>query len=143
MAKYNLTPEQRQAKSDAAKALVAAGKFGGRQPGAGRPSRKKLALAKIAEEAEKHSTQMVEALEAGLDARQPASVRVATVKEWTKMERDYHDIQAREEADMEAKATNVLLEELIGRIFKLKDLGALPAAVEEILDVEIVSEEDG
>lgn len=116
-----------------AKELVAKGKFGGRQPGAGRP-KKKRASELVAERATIESESIVAAFRDGLSPLNPASVRVNAAREWLKIEQAEADLQLREERQLEGLSTAQLVEMISGRIQRIHDIGELTPELAGLLN---------
>jgi DNA invertase Pin-like site-specific DNA recombinase len=136
---YEISDEERQRRSDAAKAAFAAGKFGGPQPGSGRPKTKKSANELVSARIAGIADQVFEALESGLDPELAASVRVNTAKEMLKIERDNRELDLKEKSyeDMTAKE---LQENLVEKLMRAVKSGNLPAGM--FLELESVEEPD-
>lgn len=133
MGRLNLSEEERRRRSELAKRLHSQGKFGGAQPGSGRP-RKKRASEIVADEAARMADKMIQAFDDALDKKNPASVRVQAAKELLKIERDEAELQLKEEQALEGMTTRQLIELITNRMGKIKELG--PADLIDVLDLE-------
>jgi hypothetical protein len=134
MGTLNLSPEERKRRSDAAKALVAAGKIGGPRPGSGRP-RKKRASELVAEAAESEAKTMIDTLRQTMAPGNPANVRQNAVKLWLDIEQKEESLR-REEDSWSALSMEQLLEAAAEKLARLH--GSIPGTYEDMDDVELV-----
>lgn len=127
MAKRELTPEERARRSELARRLHAEGKFGGPQPGSGRP-RKQRAAQMVAEAAkERENAQlMIQALRDGLDPEKSSlPTRLQATRDWIKIEKDEDELQMKEEIAFEGLQRDQIARELAERLSKLVESGHL------------------
>lgn len=115
--KLSLTPEQKRERSERAKRLVKEGKFGGPQPGAGRP-RKKRASEIVAEKARDRAGEIVEAFE-DLIENGPPAVRLQAAKDWLLIEQKEAELALKEERFGEDMSEDELRELVINRLAKI------------------------
>lgn len=136
---YEITAAERERRSLAAKAAFAAGKFGGAQPGSGRPKTKKSANEQVSLRIAGIADKVFDALEAGLDPELSAGVRVNTAKEILKIERDNRELDLKEKTyeDMSAKE---LQDNLVEKLWRAVQSGNLPTGM--FLELESVEEPD-
>src|SRR5580765_6877984 len=116
-----LTPEERERRSQRAKELNAQGKFGGPQPGSGRP-RKKRASELVAEEAEKHSTEIVAAFLRGVRDGD-AKTAVMAAEKWLGVENKEATLQLQEQKQLDSMSREDLIVMLAEGFSKLKKHG--------------------
>lgn len=136
--KLALTEEQKKERSERAKKLVAEGKIGGPQPGAGRP-RKKRASEIVAEKARDRANDIVAAFEELIEAGPPA-VRLQAAKDWLLIEQKEAELAIKEERAFEDLSEDQLKELIITRLAKIqaaKDVEKLEGSI----TVEPVGEE--
>lgn len=130
------TPERRQAKREEAKRLIAEGKFGGRQPGAGRP-RIKTVSEVIAEEAQKDGKKIYRELQQMVLNNKSHGIKLGAIDRILKAEQDVLKNMRDDERDIASLGgkdlQNALFEELValGADIDLSD-----EDIEEITDVE-------
>ena len=135
----NYSPEEIQRRKDLAAKLVKEGKFGGPQPGSGRPPTKRRAAQAIAEAANNEVNGLIAALKAGIDPKQPASVRVATAEKWINMERQESELKLKEDRQLEDMSADDLRKLIASRFAGLKAGGAadfFDVDADEILELE-------
>jgi hypothetical protein len=102
-------------------------KFGGPQPGAGRP-RKKRAAEIVADEARKEANKIIAALKDSLDPMNPASVRLQGAKQWLDIENKEAALQLqedREDRELQKMDQDELLERVGEAFVRLASAGAL------------------
>lgn len=114
------TKEELQRRSDKAKELYAQGKFGGAQPGSGRPPIKRRAAQRVAEAAERASDDLIAAFRAGLDPSQPATVRVNTAREWITVERQERELSLKEEKSYDDMSAGELKKAIMAKFLRLE-----------------------
>jgi hypothetical protein len=137
MARRELSQEERQRRSDLARRLHAEGRFGGPQPGSGRPRKARAAqiVAEAAKETE-NAKLMIASLKDALQPGQPPTVRVQAAKTWLEIEQKEDALQLKEEVVFEGLQREQLQKELAERLLRLQDAGALP-----VIEAEVVREE--
>lgn len=128
-----LSEEELERRRQNALQLVKAGKLGGKQPGAGRP-RKKRASEIVAEKASQEAQKIAQAFEDALEPHNPASVRLTAAKEWLKVEQEEAKLQMEEEKHVNELQTNQLIDLITTKLQKIHEAGVL----ENIIDGEIV-----
>lgn len=108
--KLNLSPEQRKARSDAAKKKIAEGKLGGAENGAkgGRP-RKKRASQVVAEQAQENGAKIAKVFLDGMDDDNPHSIRMKAASEMIKIENNEAKLQIDEAEQMRKMDHNALV----------------------------------
>lgn len=122
-----LTKEERLSleRSERAKALHAQGKFGGPQPGSGRPRKKRaseLIAEKIADEAELFYDRLITIVRSGNDSNALAAMRDALkIEEQEQVRKD------RDKERVEDMARDELLILVAGKIQELAESGAIPS----------------
>jgi hypothetical protein len=123
-----LSDEERKRRSDQAKRLVAQGKFGGKQPGSGRP-RKKRASELVAERVSQHATEIWNEL---WDLRNDKSsaIRLKALVEMLDIEERERGVQVEEQKQLENKSRDELLTYVLEMRSSLQGQGALPFDVE-------------
>jgi hypothetical protein len=141
MGTYNLTPEERERRRQLAKSLVAQGKLGGRQPGAGRP-RKKRAAEVVAEEAQKEASKIVKAFQAALDPSQPAQIRLQAAKDWLAVEHKESVLQLQEDRDLQKLERDELVERVVTTFMRFADAGVLDSAIVNRLGPDVIDLND-
>lgn len=99
-------------------------KFGGPQPGSGRP-RKKRAAEAIAERAQQEHDKVARAIFSGLDPRNSPSVRVNTATKIIDIERKERELQLRE-SELDGKTDEEITELLINKLAEWTEAGKLP-----------------
>lgn len=135
-----ISDEERKRRSEMARELHAKGKFGGRQPGSGRP-KKKRASEIVAEQARAEAENIIEVFRDSIRSDNPASVRLNAAREWLKIEQAEADLQLREERQLEGLTTNQLIEMILGRLSRVQEFGGvLPSELAGLLDAS--DEED-
>lgn len=144
--KLDLTPEERQARSDRAKALVKEGKIGGPRPGSGRP-RKKRASEFVAEAARAHAKEIVEAYVDSISPTAPPAIRLQAANDWLKVEQTEAEIQMKEDRNFDNMSERELKELVMQRLLKIKQPGhevEEPTVIEaeEVIEIEEGEEEE-
>lgn len=133
--KYNLTPAERQRRSELAKELH--GKrdpitgrqlFGGPQPGSGRP-RKKRVTESLNEHIEQHADEIFESMLKALRSNKPF-VSLQAAKQMVEVSQMEMVHQAREERQLEDTPTEELVEIVASRLARLAESGAIPYDIE-------------
>jgi hypothetical protein len=119
-----ISDEERKRRSQMARELHAQGKFGGRQPGSGRP-KKKRASEIVAEQARVEAENIIEVFRDSIRSDNPASVRLNAAREWLKIEQSEADLQLREERQLEGLSTNQLVEMIMGRLTRVQEFGGV------------------
>lgn len=137
----NYSPEEIQRRKDLANELVRQGKFGGPQPGSGRPPTKRRAAQAIADAANQNVNQLIDAMKAGIDPKQPASVRVSTAEKWISMERQESELKLKEDRQLEDMSADDLRKLIASKFAGLKaggesDFFDIEVDEEEILEIE-------
>ena len=130
-----ISDEERERRSRAAKELVTQGKLGGRQPGAGRP-RVKRASEIVAEHASKKAKDIVEALDDALAENQPASIRMQAAKTYIEIENQSVKLNMEEERHIEDMQTSDLISYVESMITQLGYVRT--NSEDEIIDAELV-----
>ena len=130
---YNLSDEERAKRKARALELHKAGKFGGKQPGAG-PKPKKTASEIVAAKAAKEAKKIVAAFSDALEPHNPASVRVQAATQWIKLEQEEKKLKMEEERHVDQLQTNQLIEFIQERFDRLNDAGIL----RDVVDAEVV-----
>jgi len=133
--KMQISDEERERRSKAAKDLVTQGKLGGRQPGAGRP-RVKRASEIVAEHASKKAKDIVGALDDALAENQPASVRLQAVKTYIEIENQSVKLSMEEERHIEDMQTSDLISYVESMITQLGYVRT--NSEDEVIDAELV-----
>lgn len=138
-----LSEAERLRRSEVAKRLHAEGKFGGPQPGSGRP-RKPRASEVVAEKAREHGELIANTyLEVLQSTQVSAQVKLQASRDWLGVEHQEVDLERKEERDLESLRKDELIEQLMGF---MENSGAIitlpPDAVEEVqaLDAGDVAE---
>lgn len=117
-----------------ARELHAKGKFGGRQPGSGRP-KKKRASEIVAEQARVEAENIIEVFRDSIRSDNPASVRLNAAREWLKIEQAEADLQLREERQLDGLSTTQLVEMIMGRLARVQEFGGvLPEELAGLLE---------
>lgn len=135
MGKLNISDEERQRRSELAKRLHAKGQFGGRQPGAGRP-RKKRAAEIVAEAAVDLADDMVASFRDGMSPKQPASVRIKAATELLKIEHSEAELKIKENQQLDGMSNEQLVALIAERFGRLADGGALPPGFDDFIEGE-------
>ena len=129
-----ISDEERDRRSKMARELHAKGKFGGRQPGSGRP-KKKRASEIVAEHARAEEDNITEVFWDSIRPDNPASVRLNAAREWLKIEQSEADLQLREERQLEGLSTTQLVEMIMGRLSRVQEFGGvLPEELAGLLE---------
>ena len=129
-----ISDEERDRRSKMARELHAKGKFGGRQPGSGRP-KKKRASEIVAEHARAEADNITEVFRDSIRPDNPASVRLNAAREWLKIEQSEADLQLREERQLEGLSTTQLVEMIMGRLSRVQEFGGvLPEELAGLLE---------
>lgn len=129
-----ISEEERKRRSQMARELHAQGKFGGRQPGSGRP-KKKRASEIVAEQARVEAENIIEVFRDSIRSDNPASVRLNAAREWLKIEQAEADLQLREERQLEGLSTTQLVEMIMGRLVRVQEFGGvLPEELAGLLE---------
>lgn len=137
----DLTEEERQRRSELAKKMHAEGKFGGAQPGSGRP-RKRRATEVINEKIEKDAELIYYRLKESLDSDSEANKlkAIQIMLETAKTEMDY---QQKEKRNLDDLSEEDLIQLITAGVGKLNEGGDLPFDFESTAE-EIPAElEDG
>lgn len=128
--KLNISDAERKARSDRAKALhrrtdpvTGLTMFGGRQPGQGRP-KKKRATEVINEKIEAHANEVFEAMLKGLRSPKPF-VALQAARQMVEVSKYEYDTQAKEERSLESISTDELVEIVSSRMARLAESGNL------------------
>lgn len=135
------SPEEREARSQRALAQIAKGdgKFGGRQPGSGRP-RKVRVSAEINEVAMRRSPEIIDALFKALTGNNVhASLKAAELL--TRIADREATIEIDEARRAEQMSTHDLLDGLRSRLEALREAGALQPALGQVEVVRVDREE--
>lgn len=138
----NYSPEEIQRRKDLANELVKSGKFGGPQPGSGRPPTKRRAAQAIAEAANERTKELIAALASGIDPSQPASVRVNTAEKWVNIERQESELRLKEDRQLEDMTADDLINLIASRFARVK-AGGLDFIEGEATEVPLDELESG
>jgi hypothetical protein len=141
MGTYNLSPEERERRRTLAKSLVAQGKLGGKQPGSGRP-RKKRAAELVAEEAQKEAGKIVAAFKDALDPKQPTSIRLAAAKEWLSVEHKEDQLQLLEDRGFQKLDHDELVDRVVTTFMRFANAGVLDNALVSRLGPDVIEHEE-
>jgi broad specificity phosphatase PhoE len=133
--KLNISDEERQRRSELAKRLHAQGQFGGRQPGSGRP-RKKRAAEVVAEGAAERGEQILQVFDDAMSSKQPASVRVKAATELLKIEHSEAELKIKENQALDGMSNEQLVALIAERFGRLQSAGALPPGMEDFIELE-------
>jgi hypothetical protein len=125
-----LSDEERERRRRVAQELHAAGRFGGPQPGSGRP-RKKRASELVAEEAEKNAAKIVQVFKDGIGENVPISSRLQAARDWLAVEEREERMRIDEEKALEGMHRDQLIGVLADRLTKLFDAGVISSPVLE------------
>jgi hypothetical protein len=129
-----ISDEERERRSRMARELHSKGKFGGKQPGSGRP-KKKRASEIVAEQARAEAENIIEVFRESIRPDNPASVRLNAAREWLKIEQSEADLQLREERQLDGLSTTQLVEMIMGRLSRVQEFGGvLPEELAGLLD---------
>lgn len=129
-----ISEEERRRRSELAKQLHQKGKFGGKQPGSGRP-RKKRASEIVAEQARAEADEIIQVFRDSIRSDNPASVRLNAAKEWLKIEQSEADLQLKEERQLDGLTTGQLVEMIMGRLSRVQQFGGvLPEDLANLLE---------
>lgn len=140
-----ITPEERQRRSELAKKLHAEGKFGGPGRGQGRPRNRRaseVAAEKISAEGEMIADRLIEIIrEGGL------SISRAAIMDAMKIEEQERSIAAQENEQINAMKRDELLAHVVAQLEALQASGVIPdviegTAVELGPDEPVVKDED-
>ena len=126
MAAKDLTPQERERRSELAKKLNAEGKFGGREYGklGGRP-RKPRVSALVAEEASANAQAIVDVFKDAIDKSQDIRVRLKAASEWMNIEVNEEELRIKEERALEGMQRDQLIGEVAKRVGALVEGGLL------------------
>lgn len=116
----NYTPEEIERRKTLAAKLVAEGKIGGPRPGSGRPPTKRRAAQAIAEAANQHTKEIIDAMKSGIDPSQPASVRVNTAEKWINMERQESELKLKEDRQLDDMSAEDLISLIASKFARVK-----------------------
>lgn len=119
-----ISEEERERRRKMARELHSQGKFGGRQPGSGRP-KKKRASEIVAEQARVEAENIIEVFRDSIRSDNPASVRLNAAREWLKIEQSEADLQLREERQLDGLSTTQLVEMIMGRLSRVQEFGGV------------------
>lgn len=133
--KQSIDPELSAKRREMAIKLAKEGKFGGKQPGAGRP-RKKRASEIVAEEASRQAADIVSAFKDALSDDNPAKVRLAAAKAWLTVEQDEHKLQMEEERYVDKLQTDQLITLIEEKLQRITSAGI----AEDVIEAEIVDD---
>lgn len=100
-------------------------RFGGPQPGAGRP-KKQRASTIVAEQARQHAEQIKDAFVDALDPMNHPNVRVNAARSWLEMEQKEEALAMAEERALEGMHRDALVTQLAEKLGALADRGLLP-----------------
>lgn len=120
------TPEERERRRKNALELHKQGKFGGAQPGSGRPPTKRRAAQKVAEAAEQNAQSIIEAFKAGVAAEDangrinPPSVRVQAAREWITVERQERELSLKEEKSFDEMSAGELIDAIVSKFGRIQ-----------------------
>ena len=130
------TPERRKEKSEQAKRLVAEGKFGGKQPGAGRP-RIKTVSEVISEEAQKDGNKIYRELKQMMFDNRSPGIKLAAIDRVLKAEQDVLKNMRDDEREIAKLGGRQLQEALLEELLNAgADIELDESDIEEILDDE-------
>jgi hypothetical protein len=140
MSKVSISDEERARRSELARRLHAEGKFGGPQPGSGRP-RKRRAAEIVAEEAAAEAQAIVKVFKDAIDPGAPLHLRLQGARDWLTLEQREAALQMAEEKALEGMHRDQLVAELASRLGRLIDAEAIvlpevTARVEELTSGE-------
>lgn len=139
---HQYSPEEIQRRKDLAKKLVAEGRIGGPRPGSGRPPTKRRAAQAIAEAANNHTKEIIDAFKSGVDPSQPASVRVTTAEKWLGVERQESELRLKEDRQLEDMSADDLINLIASKFARVK-AGGQNFVIDIDADEEILELEEG
>lgn len=117
------TEAEIQRRKDLAKKLHAEGKFGGAQPGAGRPATRRRAAQQVAEALDRNIKDIVKTFEDGIKDGVPVRDRVATAEKWLNIERQEAELRLKEDRQLEDMSADQLIEVIVSRIARIRASG--------------------
>lgn len=74
-------------------------------------------------------------IDAALDPKQPASVRLAAAEKALKIENAEAELQLKEEAALKEMSTEQLIQDIVSRIGRVSAVGGLPDAFRNVIDL--------
>lgn len=128
MATLNISDAERQRRSEAAKKMhqevvvdpetgEERRKFGGKQPGSGRPPVGRVSASVVAEfQKEEEKKEIVAALKRALGDDMPAHVNLQAIRDIAAMEERERVIEREEQADAERRHRDEIVEGIVGRL---------------------------
>lgn len=138
MAEYQITDEEREARRQRALALhkqvdpvTGRRRFGGPQPGSGRP-RKKRAAEMVAEAAQDEAKEITKVFKDLIDAKSPPAIRLAAAREWLAVENKEAELQLKEERSLAEMNHEELLDKVAGALAGLAENGHLDGPLGEM-----------
>lgn len=135
-----LSEQERQRRSEMAKALHADGKFGGPQPGSGRPRKKRaseIVAERVSEEGQAIFDRLMEIVRSGTDSNSISAGRTLLDIE----ERESNRTEREDERIDDMNRTQ-LLAFVAAKLQELNESGAIPG-FEDIIEGSFVEYEDG
>lgn len=142
---YNLSDEERERRRQLARELHAQvdpdtgrRRFGGSQPGSGRP-RKVRAAELVAEEAQKEARNIAKVLKEAIEPNQPITVRVAAAKQWIEIENKEAELQLKEDRELRDLSHEELVARVSAMFITLQDSGQLDPELSSITGQEVVN----
>lgn len=111
-------------------------KFGGPQPGSGRP-RKPRAAEHVAEEARKEAAKIAQAFKDAIDPSQPIGVRVHAAKTWLEIENKESELTLREDRELRDMSQEELAQLVASRFTQLVSSGALDPELSSLHGVTV------
>lgn len=142
--KLNLSPEERERRRQRALELhqqvdpdTGRRRFGGPQPGSGRP-RTKRAAELVAEAAQQNANLIIRAFRDALQQESPIAVRVQAARQWLDVENREAELQLKEEHELAKLEESELRDRVAAALQRLAESGALagsaPAGVELVVE---------
>lgn len=131
---YNISDEERQRRSDNAKALVAKGVIGGAGRGQGR-KRKPRVDELLAEAAHDNAHKIEKVYKDGINPKQPIHIRLKAAGEWVSIAQQQAKLQL-QESEFDEKIKNANEEQLIAIILQELEKPGAKEAFNGYFDVE-------
>lgn len=124
--------EQRQRRSELARRMnqevvdpdTGRRKFGGPQPGSGRP-RKKRASEIVAEHAQSQASEIIRVFDDAIDPEQPISIRLQAARQILDIEQKEAALQLEEDKELAKKSSGDLIDEISESLAKLVNAGLI------------------
>jgi hypothetical protein len=136
---YSITDEERERRRERARQLHAEvdpetglRKFGGRQPGSGRP-RKVRAAELVADAAQREAKEIAKVFKDAIQPNQPAAIRLQAAKQWLEIENKEATLQMQEDKALAQLSHDELLERVATSFARLAGGGHMDPMLTDMM----------